>query len=79
MFEAARETLSRAVKARAEYEQHDQDRWAAAANPFEAWADYSARTPERNERRDAIRNAESDLRAISAHRGHAVMEAGEAA
>lgn len=79
MFEEARENLSRAVKARAEYEDLDQARWAVAPNAFEAWADYSARTPERNKCRAAIRDAEAALQALSAHRSRAAIEDGELA
>ncbi|MBP0714839.1 hypothetical protein ABXK61_16155 [Burkholderia sola] len=79
IFEAAREELARANKARSEYANLDEIRWAAATNPFEAWADYSARIPERNACRKAIRDAESALRVLSSRRGHVVVEDGEAA
>lgn len=79
MLDEARENIARAVRARNEYAQFDQDRWDAAANPFEAWADYSARIPERNARRAAIKDAEAALRELPSRRSHAVIEEGEAA
>ncbi|WP_175837074.1 hypothetical protein [Burkholderia anthina] len=79
MLDAARETIAHAVKARNEYAQFDEDRWAAAANPFEAWADYSARIPERNARRAAIKDAEAALHALTSRRSHSAIEEGEMA
>ena len=79
IFEDAREALSQAIKERAAYEELDTERWAEARNPFEAWSDYSARTPARNVLRNAVKDAEKALRGLSSRRGYALVEEGEAA
>ncbi|KVO11743.1 hypothetical protein [Burkholderia ubonensis] len=68
LTEQAQTLLYEVSRARDIYEKFDEERWAAARNPFEAWADYSSRTPARNKIRAALKDAQQNLQRLTSRK-----------